>query len=215
MFGARAPFRWKGEASFEGYLASVFKEHRDTARVLERRIDLREDLDEIERGLRQFPCGARGEALLVMHLLAQGWSLAHMTPLEVGFDDPRIRDFRDPPERPYIGHRQMPALTVLKANLAALLIPQVPFHADCSHVLDFLVAVRSGGLVARGDLEVDGPGHDVSRDEARKASLGLPTLRLRDEDLDQPDIDLTCRLIEFCRNHGRKRRRALLRPLRP
>ena len=209
LFGYRAPFRWEAEVSFEGYLASVFREHGPTARALDSRILSRRDRGAIERFLRDFPCGARGEALHVLHLLARNWKPAMISPLELGFADPRVRDFRDRPARPYVGHRPMPALATVRKGFAAIAMPQVPLQGETPHVLDFLIFVRSESTLARGDLEIDGPGHDAARDEQRKQSLGLDTLRFTDAELDCVDFDVEERLREFCLAHGRAHRRRL------
>lgn len=212
LFGARTPFRWPAQVPFEGYLASVFRGHGGTARALDQRILGRLDRGAVERFLQDFPCGARGEALLVLHLLARSWKPALFAPLELGFADPRVRDFRDRPTRPYVGHRPMPALATVRNGFAAVAIPQVPLQGEAGspcHVLDFLIFVRSGSTVACGDLEIDGPGHDAARDEERKRGLGLDTLRFADAELDRADFEVEERLEGFCLAHGRVRRRRL------
>ena len=214
LFGRREPFQWKGEVTFEACLAGAFREFSSTMRALATRIDRRPDRKRLGAHLRTFPCGARGEALFVQHLLARNWRPTRVSPLELGFADPRLRDFRDRPSRPYVGHRPMPALARVEGDLASVVIPQIPLDGEKPAVLDFLLLVREGRSVARGDLEIDGPGHDVLNDEPRRRALGLPTLRFRDEELDREDLPLEEALNAFCRTHGRPWTR-VLRPAPP
>lgn len=214
-FRSAEPFRWESEVPFAGCLGGAFLDFPEIARALETRIDLRGDLRAVERFCRDLPCGAKGEALFDMHLLARQWSPIVISPLELGFADPRVRDYRSREERPYVGSRPMCGLGLVGEDFAAAVLPLVPVDAERPALLDFLLVVRCGTHVARGDLEVDDPGHDPEKDEKRRLRLGLDTLRIAEADLLDLHLPLMRRMKEWCLACGRTRQRRFADAQRP
>lgn len=208
-FGVSEPFAWTGGVSFEACFNAAFRDFSTTARALQARIDLRDDLKAVEHFCRDLTCGAKGEALFDLHLLARRWSPVVLSPLELGFADPRVRDYRVRPDRPYVGHRPMSGFAWSAEDFAAAVLAHVPIDAERPALLDYLVFVRCGPMIARGDLEIDDPSHDAEKDESRRKRLGLDTLRIRDADLDDHTFPLIQVLKEWCLGNGRTRQRQL------
>ncbi|HXE73130.1 MAG TPA: helix-turn-helix transcriptional regulator [Candidatus Nitrosotenuis sp.] len=186
VFASEEFYALAGQRDFARRLAACRQQFPRRCAELEKVIDHRSDLGKVQRFLADLPCGSGCECLLVLQLVALGAVPARLSPLRLGFPDPRLRD---PVSRAYVGHRLFPALVLELKGLLAVFFPQVPVRTErfpCE--LDFLVAVHDGRASVWLNLEVDGPGHDGSRDLPRAEQLGLPTCRLSQAELTHPEL---------------------------
>jgi transcriptional regulator with XRE-family HTH domain len=117
--------------------------------------------------LRTLVCDSAEELLGWQHALTLDVRPGRVRPQMVGFDAMPVRD---PESKRAVGHRHFPCLAV--QNI--LLIPQLPVYTQGQYYrLD--AAVKVGKVWV--NLEIDGPGHDTSKDFIRASNIDLPSVR--------------------------------------
>lgn len=186
------------QSEYEALLTSVFA-----------RLDKRRDRDRILASLVDLPCGSGAEATFVFRLLDLEARVVTLAPLALGVSDSRLRDLVT---RDYVGARPMRALALNLPHCAVVLWPQVPVRTESAgYTLDYLLAAKEGGAFIFGDLEIDGLGHDGSRDVERQAGLALPALRIDHPDLIRADFPrfLENGIRDLLSRHGRPLHRRL------
>ncbi|HXE72863.1 MAG TPA: hypothetical protein VNO81_09385 [Candidatus Nitrosotenuis sp.] len=211
LFGFERPYALIGERDFARRLAACQLQFPQAFGRLQRALDARADRARVERFLVGFPCGSGHECLFDLCLLALNALPARLSPLRLGFADPRLQD---PATRRYVGHCLMPSLVLYRPSLTEVYWPQVPVRTERQpYTLDFLVALHDGRNQVWLNVEVDGPGHEGSGDEDRARQIRLPTMRLRSETLLRPDFPcwLDDRLRQLLLGHGRPHLRRLRR----
>lgn len=188
-FGSPATFIPPGSRTFEERLFTARCTFRGRVGELEARVDARSDRKELERRLAALPSDSASEVLYALHLLALGATFEWLSPLRLGFADPRVLQREN---RRYVGHCLMPALVLRLGSLVAVFFPQVPLRVD--HLgplaLDFLVGVQDRGFIAWRNVEIDGKGHNPNDDDERDRLVALGTLRYRDPDLLNPSFEV-------------------------
>lgn len=199
------------EVPFAGRFAAARRqsEYEELLTSIFARLDQRRDRDRILASLVDLPCGSGAEATFVFRLLDLEARVITLAPLALGVCDSRLRDLVT---RVYVGARPMRALALNLPHCAVVIWPQVPVRTESAgYTLDFLMAAKEGGAFVFGDLEIDGLGHDGSRDAERQARLALPTLRLDHRDLIRADFPsfLENRLRDLLNQHGRPLHRRL------
>jgi len=187
-FGLARVYLPQTEFSFAGRFAAARRqrEYEDILGSIFARLDQRQDRDRTLVSLVDLPCGSGAEATFVFRLLDMGARVVTLAPLAIGVCETRLRD---PGSKEFVGARPMRGLVLTWSHCKAVFWPQVPVRTEAaSYVLDYLLAIRAGTALICADYEVDGLGHDGSRDAERQSRLGLPTLRLGHGDLIRSDF---------------------------
>ena len=181
-FGSLSRYVPPGERTFAERLYKCRHTYGLLASGLEARVDRRPDRKELERRLADLPSGSATEVLFVLHVLALGACCDWLSPLRLGFADPRVLDRKT---GLYVAPCLMPGLSLRADSLSAVFFPQLPLRTDTFGPvsLDFLVGVRHQGDTAWRNLEIDGNGHNPTDDDERDKAVGLGTVRFRDADL--------------------------------
>ncbi len=92
------------------------------------------------------------------------------------------------PSGEVVGDRLWPAL-VLEGPFLVALFPQVRVLTVAGpYRMDFLACVRLSDRLAWVNIEIDGPYHCSILDEQRRKAIGLPRVKLTEEDLLAPDF---------------------------
>lgn len=156
-------------------------------RQLQAKVEQRSDHGLCFRFLEQTEIDSGWELFLWLRLLAMGAQPVSYSTLAAGFRKHAVVDAAG--ER-LVGDLRRVALVVELPEVQLMLFPQVPVRSfgRSAYCLDALVCVRRGRQKWWIDFEVDGPGHDLGYDLERQRALGLPTLRLRAEDLRAEDL---------------------------
>ena len=170
--------------------------------LFERRLEAvlsREDGDLAQQFLEQAGLDSSLEALVWTLFLEAGarpcsWSISN-----AGFEAHRVVDLATKLNRT---HAPRPCLEMDFADFGLLLFPQVSVDVRTAYYrLDALACLRAGEERIWLNLEFDGRGHDPEFDSERQQKLGLPTIRLSQEDVTstEPLIQLERKLSAVLR----------------
>lgn len=192
-FGALSKYVPPGERTFAERLFKCRHAFGPLARALEDAIDCRADRRELERRLADLPSGSATEVLFVLHVLALGAECDWLSPLRLGFADPRVVDRKT---GRYVAHCLLPALALRLDRSSAVFFPQLPLKTELFGPvsLDFLVGLRRQGETLWKNLEIDGAGHNPGDDDERDRAVALGTLRYGEGALRASDFG--SRLVE-------------------
>ena len=120
-----------------------------------------------------------GFGLLQFALAGAGRMLSN--PHELGYRGQPIIDARGQ----LLGERKLPGLQGRIQGLRYLLWPQVGLRPrSATFRLDGLMLVQAGASCIWCDLEFDSSLHDLARDQSRAKLIGLPEIRLSEQDVE-------------------------------
>lgn len=146
--------------------------------------------------LARAPGNSGFEASLVMRAMNEGAGATDAAPLEVGFTRFPVVNHED--ERTIVGHCRVPAL----ATRDWLMLLQVTVATPRIYRMDGLIIVTNP-VRTFINFEADGRGHNNIWEEQRTRAIGLPTLRVSEDDV-REGLRLTERLqrMGYCRPEG-------------
>ena len=142
--------------------------------VLEYLLAQREDLQKIDFFCDQLSLGSSLECLKIMTLFAQGAVPAYLEPVLA--PSPLPHPLVCPRTRKYVGNRPLPCLQLS----SQIWYPQVSVSTPQVFTLDFLVHDSTS---AWSVLEIDGAGHVKRDDEERTLALGIPVVRVSEQEV--------------------------------
>lgn len=206
--GHRETYTHPTRLAFEACWRAAWKNHNAAMVRLSGAVEARTDLRLVEGFLYDLPCDSGLEALFDQHLLAGAWRPIQMSPMELGYADPRLLD---PQTDQFLGHRLFRGFGFANRKMSAAILAQVPIHAFRRYVMDYLAAFRFGQWRVMANIEVDGRGHDPTGDAERRGHIRLPELRLSEKRLEHPDFWpwFLDQARQLCLKHGRPTLRLL------
>lgn len=129
-------------------------------------------------------CGSGLEMVSWLKLMTVG-ILSYFSLMRLGW---RRLPIIEEPSNDLVGDLLWPAL-VLEGPLLCALFPQVRvLTPDGPFRMDLLACVRVGKSLIWVNIEVDGPYHRADRDERRRKFIGLPRVKLTEEDVCASDF---------------------------
>lgn len=153
------------------------KRYQQQIAALESKLRRRSDALAIRVYLRDACFDSDLEYLLHLRLLQAGAVPGRASPQDAGLTHLPVVD---PLTRGVTGHLKFPALALDEW----LFLPQLSLLTGQGVLtLDFCWATRRNGRCVWRDLEIDGDGHDPSRDHLRAEATRLPVVRFYEHDL--------------------------------
>lgn len=177
-------FHPRRRKDFAFHMAAVRDRFASVLQVVEPRFDALPNRQELELFLRDVPVDSADEAAFDIHVASMGVGPARVSPADLGFFAHAVID---PDRRVVVGHRRRPTFGLETPTATFAFQPQVAVRPADTIIMDMLAGVHEG-TTSWVDCEVDGGGHDSSRDDARARALGLPTLRVDTEMLHDPEF---------------------------
>lgn len=208
------------ERSVAQRLMTARKQYPDILAHLEFILSERRDLKELSAFMAEWPTESVLELLHLYWLCCLAMKGALLSPSRMGCS----LDLYDWESRRHVGHLLMRSLAAELNGLSVVAWAQVPVrvrdaegnlhHFRVDNLLGLMGSLGAVWCV----LEVDGAGHDPRKDAERTALLGLPVLRVSEEELLREDRS-TCllrSLQQIYRDHAPSVRRRLVgrKPMR-